>query len=334
MKRDIRVDYLRVLAIMLVIIMHVIGNTINTFGLEGSAKNVYEIICYLSYIAIPTFIILSGAMLLNKKRDYKQVFHSYILKTLIALIVFGFIYSAIEIIFTTHTFKINDIFLCFKNIFTGNLWAHMWYLYFLLGLYLVTPIICEITLNTPKKTLITFLIILFLFSFTLPEISNLLNINIGFNLLFTSSFLFYFIYGFYIYHHKVSNIYKYFSYLLGIFSCMIIIYLVYNNKHMELISYTSSLVFFLANSIILLVLGLKNKENNFTKVITSVSKCSFGIYITHQIYINFIYKLFKLDIILSYPYLGLIIYSLVILLISYIIVLFSKKIKLIDKYLL
>lgn len=333
-KRKLDIDILKVSSMLMIILMHVMGNTINTFGIGGRPAFIYNIIINICFIAIPIFVMVSGANFLNKDISIKDLFRKYILKILLALVVFGFFYSALEIVFETRFFGIKDIFTCFKNILTGNLWAHMWYLYLVVGLYLITPVLRTIT-KEKNGILEYFLIILFLFTMLIPEITMLTKINIAFYTLISSVYLFYYLYGFYIYYHKVSSLYEYLSYFLGILSFILIIIFSSKNIYLEYISYTSILVFLLANAIMIFVCSFNNKkEGLFTKMIHSLAKCSFGIYLTHQIYINLIYKFFKFTWILKSPYLGLIIYSIAVLLVSYLFVYLFKKIRLIDKYLL
>ena len=137
--RIISYDILKTLALFAVIIMHIIGNTINTFNLEGNAKIIYNIICNLSYFAVPIFIMVSGSLFLNpnKEIELSTIFKKYILRIVLCLFIFGIIYSGLEIYFNTRVISFSYIYNSISNIFTGHLWAHMWYLYLILSLYLL-----------------------------------------------------------------------------------------------------------------------------------------------------------------------------------------------------
>lgn len=334
-KRMLDLDILKLISITGVVLLHVMGNTIYTFMISKNERIFYNVLTNICFASIPLFVMISGVNFLNKDISIKELLKKYILKIILALIIFGLFYNALEIIFETHSYTLNDFFLSLKNILTGNLWAHMWYLYLIIAIYLITPVLRIITKNASLEVLKYFLIILFVFSFLIPELNSFFNINFAFYLLISGGYLFFYIYGYYIYYHKVSKIYKNISYLLGFISIAIIILLTLKNTHLELISYTSTLIFFVANSIFLFITSFKyNRENKLTKLINSIGKCSLGIYITHQIYINLIYKLFKIDWILLHPYTGLILYTLVVLFISYVFVYLAKKIKIIDKYII
>ncbi len=334
-KRDVKLDLLRVICIFAVIIMHVIGNTVNTFGLTGKEGNIYFIIQNLCYFSIPIFIMISGVVFLNRDIEVKDIFKKYILKIFLALVFFGFCYSLLEIYFNTKTLTINDFFISLKNIITGNLWAHMWYLYLVIALYLVTPIIRVIVKYSSDNLIKYFLTLLFIFNILFIDLSKLLNINIAFYICISSSYLFYYLYGYYLYNKEISNNFKAVSYLLGVVSTLVIIYLAKNNIGTHFMNYFSTLIFLHVNSIFIFFTKFKYKlSNGFSYVISSISKCSLGIYITHQIYINIIYKFLKFDLILKLPYFGLCLYTLFIFIISYLVVYLLKKIKFVNKYLL
>ena len=74
-KRILWLDLLRIIGIFGVIIIHIVGNTINTFNLSGTSYIVYNIICKCCYFTLPLFIMISGSLLLNKDIFYKEIVH-------------------------------------------------------------------------------------------------------------------------------------------------------------------------------------------------------------------------------------------------------------------
>lgn len=335
-KRILWIDIIRTIGMISVIAIHIIGNTINTFNLSGTKAIIFNIISQILYFSIPLFIMLSGAMFLDKNKDIdlKKMLSKYVLKIFLAILIFGTIFSAIELIFNYRTFSLKFIPIIIIKIISGNTWAHMWYLYLILGLYLITPILKKITSNISKQEYIYFLIILYIFTILLPEISSIFMINIAFNIPLTP-FIFLYFYGHFVINYDTPKYYKNTSYIFGIISLILIIYLIINNKYLNLVNYTSTLVFLISNSIILL---FKNKKivinKHLEKLIHSLGTCSFGIYIIHQFFINLIFKLFKIDIILTYPFISLIIYTIIVLTLSHLTIYILKKSKTVSKYLI
>lgn len=335
-KRIINFDVLKVISICAVIIMHIIGNTINTFHLDGTSKTIYNIICNLCYFAVPIFIMVSGSLFLNPNKDIsiEKMFKKYILRIIICLFIFGMFYSILEIYFNTKTINLDLIYNSIKNIITGNLWAHMWYLYLILGLYLLTPIYRIITKNSKKEEYSYLLIILFIFTIILNDISMFLNINISFNVLIFNPYIFLYFLGDYLSRYGINKKIQNINYIFTLISVVLIILNnIINIFNPNYLTYTCLFTFSITLSIFNFI---KNTKFNFKneKILINISECTLGIYLIHQLIINIIYKLLKIDIILNYPYISLILYSLFVLIISYIIVYLLRKIKLIKKYVL
>lgn len=78
--RIIYYDILRTISIIAVIVIHVIGNTINTFNLSGIPMVVYKSIWQLMYFAVPMFVVISGGIFLNPEKDInlKDLYKKYI----------------------------------------------------------------------------------------------------------------------------------------------------------------------------------------------------------------------------------------------------------------
>ena len=170
-KRIVWIDLLRVISMISIIIIHVIGNTLNTYHLNGTAKTIYHIIEQLCYFAIPLFVMLSGIFFLNKDIDIRKIITKYSKKILLIILVFGSFYSFLELFFIDKKISLNLFITIFKNLITGNLWAHMWYLYMILGLYLITPFLRVFIKHAEEKTIQYFLVLMYLFSILIPDSS-------------------------------------------------------------------------------------------------------------------------------------------------------------------
>ena len=333
-ERIVWIDLLRVIGVIGVILIHVVSNTINTFGgLSNDSHNFYVFIHYFSSFAVPLFVMISGMMFLSKKElTYKEMFKKYILKIILIILVIGSIMILMEEIFINKDISINLVKKVFIRLITGDIWAHMWYLYLVLGLYLITPVCQLITKNINEKEFRIFLIILFIISIIVPTINKIFKIELAINMLNISGYIFYYFYGYYLYHYDINKKYKIINYILAI---IVIIYTIYRaitiNSLDNIYSYVSLVPCILSSTMVLLC---KNKTIKKDKLINLIAVNSLGIYILHQLFINIIYKVIKFDIIVNYPYIGLIIYSLVILLSSLLLTYLLRKIKFIRKYFL
>ncbi len=333
-KRIVWIDLLRVIGVIGVILIHVVSNTINTFGgLNNEAHIFYVFIHYFSSFAVPLFVIISGMMFLSKKElSFQEMLKKYLLKIILIILVIGTGMILMEEVFINKNISWNLLKTVFVRLITGNIWAHMWYLYLVLGLYLLTPVFIIITNNIKEKELKTLLIILFILGIIIPSIDKLFNIKIAFNRLGISGYIFYYFYGYYLYQYNISKKYKILNYVFCIFC---IIYTIYRaitiNSLDNVYNYTSIVPCVMASNIVVL---LKNRTIKKDKFINIVALCSLGIYIIHQLFINIIYNVIKFDMITKYPYIGLIIYSLIIFLCSLLFTYILRKSKFIRKYFL
>lgn len=91
--------------------------------------------------AVPCFVMVTGALLLDENREvsFDKLFNKYILRALGALVVFSMVFRIFDIIMDKESFGLKSILKGFYEIFTGTGWSHIWYLYLLIGLYLLLP---------------------------------------------------------------------------------------------------------------------------------------------------------------------------------------------------
>lgn len=336
--RVIYYDVLRTISIIAVILIHIIGNTINTFRLEGIPAQVYTSIWQLMYFAVPMFIMISGGLFLNPEKEIsiKDLYKKYILRIVIALFIFGILYSILELYFSNKITGFKLIIQAIKNVFTGDLWAHMWYLYLILGLYIISPLLKIFVKNCTAQQLQYVLFVLFIFTIVIPDIVIMFNQKIAFNAVITNPYIFLYLLGYYVSKYDISKKWRISNYILSaVFIVLIILNNFINLFNAELITYTSFITFNIILSLFYIVKRCKKSYNQVAqKILKNISDCGFGIYLIHQAIINVIYKVLKFDIITKYPYIFLIIYTLFVFGTSYLIVYYLRKIKIIRKYLL
>lgn len=332
--RIVWIDFLRLIGVIGVILIHIVSNTINTFGgLSKEAHTIYCFIHYFSSFAVPLFVMVSGMMFLGKDNlTFKDVFKKYLLKVLLIIFVIGTIMILMEEIFINKSVSLDVVRRVFLRLIEGDSWAHMWYLYLVFGLYLLTPVFVLITKNIKEKDYRTFLIILFAISIIIPTLNELFDIKIAFNKLGISGYIFYYFYGYYLYKYDTSKKFKLFNYIVSILCIIYTIYRAINiNTLDDVYSYTTLVPCMLASSTILLLKGTTVKSGD---VINTIGVCSLGIYVIHQFFINIIYKVIKFDLIVTHPYSCLFLYFLIIFSSSFLVTYLLRKIKFVRKYFL
>ena len=138
-------DILRWTAIAMVVMLHVISGVSDTIAVEMNQgqKIVYETVKNLMTAGVPIFLMISGALFLTpeKKITIERLLKHYVRRILLALLIFGTVFAVMELVMTERTFSLTMVGKGFLMTLSGNTWAHMWYLYELIGLYLITPLL-------------------------------------------------------------------------------------------------------------------------------------------------------------------------------------------------
>lgn len=333
-KRYVWIDLLRIIAMFSVILMHVMGNTLYTYNLDGSPRVLYYALIDFLNFSVPLFIMISGIIFLDSKKEItlEVMLKKYCLKIIYIILLFGAFNVILEEVFINKSLTLNIFKIIFIRIITGDLWSHMWYLYLILGIYLITPFLKTMINHTNKRDLSILLIMLFIFLLIVPEINHIFNIGIVAILPATSTFVFYYLYAYYIKTNHPSKTFIAISYLLSIIAIIFIILKYTNNIVIFNTSYESLSTFFITNSILLMFLD-RNIKIKGKQIINNIGENSLGIYVLHQFYINIIFKLLKFDMILTHPYTGLIIYSFMIFTITYLTTAILRKFKIFRKIL-
>lgn len=121
---------------------------------------------------------------------------------LLALATFGLDYCFIES-FLNGTRGLSLIIEPVLNLLQGKLWAVMWYVYMLIGLYAITPMIKAYTDKAEQKDYRKTLIILFVISPLIPTINNLAGLRLTRFYLQGMLYVFYYMLGQYLFGYYI-----------------------------------------------------------------------------------------------------------------------------------
>jgi len=282
--------------------------------------------------AVPCFVMITGALLLDPSRSVSlhKLFHQYIRRILSALLFFCLFYRIVDMFLNQESFSLQIIADGLMRFLTGTSWSHLWYLYLLIGLYLILPgmkAVTKICSNTELRYL-TFIGILFLSIFRL---TSFLGISLGFYIHIATIYPVYLLLGYCI-AKDIIPIKLWLAILLTIGSTVFLIgttYLFYTKQ----IANLDSLWGYPALPVVLQSIGLfalfkhiPIKKNHFHTLICRLDGVSFGIYLIHFLFIRILLRYWKVN-----PFVGgniflIPIIILGILLISWLTVWILKKI--------
>ena len=154
-EREIQLDVIKVIASLMVIVLH-LGNIYLRAKYFGE-KPVYQWIGHFCSITmrlcVPLFVMVSGYLFFGKKKKlnligyYKNTIARIIVPTIIASIFYTVLTGGQQFVFSDRIRF--DVLL--ENLYTGNVYSHLWYMYMAIGLYLVAPIFHTIYCNIDKQ---------------------------------------------------------------------------------------------------------------------------------------------------------------------------------------
>lgn len=320
MERKCSIDLLRVLSAIAVIIIHTVSSPVtnSTAEIDALLLSNLDMIHSLMNWSVPVFFMITGYCLLRKENcTYKYCF-SHVVKYICVLFTVGLFYALLEEVFVSKTINVSVLAKSLINVISGNLWDHMWFIYTIIGIYLVMPIIHLFMKQSTQNTLVL-TGLLFFFEILFPSFEKWITVGITFPF---SGYLFYVCLGGAIAQININKTVSYFVYLLGLLSA---VWIVFSNFK---IGYKDLAVCLMAISIFLLVSKLNIKPNKF---LLCASNCTWGIYLFHPFFINVAIKLLRIDIITSQVYLNLVIFTAAVFSVSFLSTYVLRKIPLVKK---
>ena len=262
-------EWLRVISMTAVVFTH-IGATAHTDFPDTYYANIGGVvlqgIVYLSHFAVPIFFMITGALLLNPGKEITigKIMKKYVLRYSIVLLIFGWGYAYLEMLFISKRFVWADLGISFVNMLQGHSWAHMWYLYTLIGMLLVLPLLRAFIRNYEHKDVLFCLLFLFLFNSIFPIISELTGFKIGIVFPISSVYILYMLLG-YVLDSKSFDIKGIWPIILEIFLAgSLIITAYYNNMYgfeLPIGAYYSPVIIMYSVILFCLVKSAHLKEN-------------------------------------------------------------------------
>jgi surface polysaccharide O-acyltransferase-like enzyme len=203
-------DLIRVLAVFMVMLIHSSATLLNKwdkipfdYWMWGNAYD------SLARASVPLFVMLSGALILGKQEDTRSFFKKRFSKLLFPFAFWVAAYINWRIFYIGEVLPVDKLII---SIFTGPVYYHLWYLYMVMGLYLVTPVLRKLLKVIEHHELNYLFILWFVWNAVLPLISYLIwlyagySVNLGIKIPMVAGYTGYYILGFCLAKKRVSLI--------------------------------------------------------------------------------------------------------------------------------
>ena len=174
-------DVLRVLATCAVVLMHVLtgATDVTDASIVPEYRSLLLSVMDLVTWCVPIFLLISGYLFLNPERTltYPVMIKKYCRRIALAILLFGVPYAASELVVAEKSFRVMMIPEALKMTLTGHTWSHMWYLYLILFLYLITPLLKKVLQILPVWSVVAVMAVIFLGSSVAPFLNKVLDSN-------------------------------------------------------------------------------------------------------------------------------------------------------------
>lgn len=329
-------ESLRAIATISVILVHASAPGVSSLGSTDFFDwNIANALDSAVRFCVPIFVMITGTFLLNKDYEIKDLLINKLFKIFIPFLFFSLIY----IVYTYDWRRIYNLDLAdlpghtHRSLLNGS-YYHLWYIYMLFGLYLITPIIRVYTKNATKENLKYFLFLWFIFNSVYSYSLN--NYIPNFQISLFSGYTGFYILGYYL--SKYNTFTRKQGLLLYLTGTIITIsgmyyYAVKENRLNEMF-YTYQSINVMLQSIGVYVIIFKTNIHNtlLKKAVNLISVHSLTIYLIHALILTMMIKR-GLTWNFINPFVGILTSTIVCLLLSLLVSMVIKKIPVVNRYL-
>ena len=304
--RNASLDIVRVLAIIMVIVVHGVETVWSIH--PGAMKNLPTIegitvlaLHVFGRLGVPLFLFLTGYLMLGYKYSQKNVIVFYkkrVVRLLIILFIWSVIYYLYDTLFLERPFKIPDLIRQILFISNDPLAPHLWYMPVIISLYLFIPFVSNVLLTIDKKVLKILMSIAIFYLFFVPTCSmvaqafhsapliNNLELHYMGGICGVMMVMGYLIKR---YQDLIINKLKTSWLVLVLIISFIISTAVYYltlcvKQYDKLLWYDSIFILLGASCLFMLLLKLF-RDNKNHKVLTKMSTMTFGCYLVHYVFV-------------------------------------------------
>ena len=338
-KHIIYFDYLRIFAICAVIVIHVAAQNWYGTNISSMEWDIFNVFDSVVRWAVPVFVMISGALFLSKEQPISKLYKKNILKILIILAIWTTINTVFKVL-TTQGFTTIKAFML--DLATGP--VHLWFLYMLIGLYMVVPFLQRIVAD--QKTMNYFLLLSLIFAFTIPKliyifsifsphIAEIITSKISLMRLdMVLGFTGYFVLGYKLSQMTLKSKTRIIIYLLGlfgaIFTIVATILLSNHDGSPNAVFYDNLSLNVAAMSVAVFVYAkyhVKQSQRSikYHKTLSLFARCSLGVYLVHMMVLDS-FSLIGLNTLSFNPLFSVPVISLSVIIVSYAISIIIYKI--------
>lgn len=347
-------DLLRIFAILAIILLHTASYGLYVLPISNLNWQAFNLYHTIGRWGVPVFFMMSGMFMLRQdanfetdgsnqyRKSYKKLFSKNISRMVCALVFWGLFHNLFSDWFYLGTITWHNILAAFSSIIHGPAWYHLWFLYTIISLYILSPLISIFTKYAGRKGIEIFLILFALFGSCLPFINQLLAMKglttFTFSMPEVCGYIGFFVAGYYFANYNISTKHKNIIYILGIIGFIITMFMTYLlslriGPNELFYQYLSPNILIFSLFVFLLFKNYSEKIKLFAiakKMVSYLATCVFGIYLVHPLFLFLITA--QTSFILNYPFITIPCIAITVFIISFATSAILNKIPFLNKY--
>ena len=249
--------------------------------------------------AVPAFLLITGYLTLDPKREMGLgKIKAHALRIAGLLCTFGLLYCVLEAV-ARQGLSLASIAGAVYALFCGKSWDHMWYLYVLLGLWLLMPLWRRLALDSSREEYRWILIVLFICTLCIYSIDWVIWLDFYNPLAIGIPAPFYLLMGGYARRFVPERVKWLRAGALASLAVLVALAAVYTLWKGSMATY---LVHYSCPFVAIFALGVLDEIRNLPidalrerpawHVVEMLSRESLGIYVLHPVFLNVVYKVF------------------------------------------
>lgn len=340
-KRIAYLDSLRVVAILAVIMIHVAAQNWYSQDVNSAAWKTFNFYDSISRWSVPAFVMISGALMLDKDISIKKLYTQKIPRLLIAFLFWSLVYALI---------MGGGVETVLINMVRGK--SHLWFVYMIVGLYICIPILRKIVED--RRITVYFLAASLVLSFGVPFVLQVLTDFGGetvkawtkafkeayddMRITVIGGYAACYVAGYYLHKTQISRRLRMVIYAMGLLGIVSTIFL---SLHISLAQGTPVGSYYADLNLNVIVASVAvfvwfeynaPSADRINGIVGRLSVCSFGVYLVHILVLESLKKHLGLDTLSFSPVLTVPIITAVVFLISSAISEIIGKIPILKKY--
>lgn len=297
-RRVIYFDILRIVAIFFVVFVHLAAQHWADVDVSSRAWFAFNLYCTTGKWSVPIFVMISGALFLGRDVSISAILKKNVARIATVFLFWSGCYALVYLVFRHAPLAV-----VLSQFITGH--YHLWFLYMIVGLYLLIPLLRPIVQNETLTRY--FLLLAFIFTFLLPQLALFLSfvsyqasavihtVIMYSYCFFPLGFTAYFIGGYYLSRRDFSRREEITLYCIGVAGLLVSVFAPVALSRAQSapsdIFYTYNSLNVLCTSVPIFVFA--KQHLNFPRMgekaytfLRKMSKYSFGVYLVHPMVIE------------------------------------------------